>query len=608
MSSRPVVARNATLLTAMVAVVVAVALALPAAAAQSDERIVDYDVELRIEESGALVVREVVAYDFGANRRHGILRDLRLRLHYDGRHDRVYPLGDVSVDTSPGTPGQHRVEHAGAITRIRVGDPDRTITGTHTYVLTYRLEQTLNGFPDHDELYWNVTGHEWEVPIERVRVRLDAPGPITRVACYAGPERSALPCDEAGTDGATARFSSAGLGASEGVTVVAALPPGVVDAPAPRLEERWALQRAFSLTPATVGSAAGLLAVVVGGFVALAWRAGRDRRYHGSPVDVAFGTDGDREEAVPLLERPVTPVEFVPPDAVRPGQVGTLVDEHAHPLDVVATIVDLAVRGYLRIEEIPKKWWLGKADWSLVRLEKDGQGLLDYERLLLDALFEGASGSTVRLSELKNTFSTRLQTVQDALYADAVRRKWFPVRPDKVRTRWRVIGAVVLVAGIGLVVLAARRTSAGLVPVPIAVGGLLLVAGSRWMPHRTARGTAVLRRVQGFRRFIEDSEAERARFAERQNLFSEYLPYAVVFGCTDKWARAFAGIDGELPQVSWYSGTSPFTVSSFSSSMDGFAVTTSGTISSTPGGSGSSGFGGGGFSGGGGGGGGGGSW
>jgi uncharacterized membrane protein len=118
----------------------------------------------------------------------------------------------------------------------------------------------------------------------------------------------------------------------------------------------------------------------------------------------------------------------------------------------------------------------------------------------------------------------------------------------------------------------------------------------------------VLRRVQGFRRFIVESEKDRARFAEQQHLFSEYLPYAIVFGVTEKWAHAFAGLDGELPQPDWYGGQGVFTAMSFSHSIDGFAVTTAGTITSVPAGSGSSGFGGGGFSGGGGGGGGGGSW
>ena len=127
------------------------------------------------------------------------------------------------------------------------------------------------------------------------------------------------------------------------------------------------------------------------------------------------------------------------------------------------------------------------------------------------------------------------------------------------------------------------------------------------MPRRTAKGTAVLRRAVGFRRFIVESEKDRARFAEQRHLFSEYLPYAVVFGATEKWAKAFAGLDDELPEQGWYGGPRAFTASSFSDSIDGFAVTTAGTITSTPAGSGSSGFSGG-SSGGGGGGGGGGSW
>ena len=617
----------APLRRALVAVTALTALAVPAAAgaaaagrtarpavpvhraaAQLVESIRDYRVEMRVEEDGDLDVREVIAYDFGENERHGILRSIPVRLRYDDRYDRVYPVEIVSVEASGGASARYRVEEGGGTMTLRIGDPDRTITGAHTYTVAYRVEAALNAFPDHDELYWNAVGAEWDVPVERAEVTVVAPAAIEEVACFAGPEGSSLPCASATAEGATARFSADGLNPFEALTVVAALPTGAVPTPRPRLEERWSAARAFSLRRDSVGAAAGLMALVVAAVVALAWRSGRDRRYAGSHVDTVFGSEGDAEEAVPLLERPVTPVEFAPPDGVRPGQVGTLVDEQAHPLDVVATVVDLAVRGYLRIEETQKKGWFNKADWTLVDLGRERGDLLPYERRLIDAVFENAVGGSVRLSELRNRFAARLKEVQDALYDDVVSRKWFPARPNQVRTWWRVIGVVVTIAGGGLVGLVARYTTFGIVPVPLMAGGLLLVASARRMPRRTARGTAVLRRVQGFRRFIEDSEKDRARFAERQNLFSEYLPYAVVFGCTEKWARAFAGLDGELPEVGWYSGTGGFSVGSFSSSMDDFTVSTAGTIASTPGGSGGSGFGGGGSSGGGGGGGGGGSW
>ncbi len=103
------------------------------------------------------------------------------------------------------------------------------------------------------------------------------------------------------------------------------------------------------------------------------------------------------------------------------------------------------------------------------------------------------------------------------------------------------------------------------------------------------------------------AETERQRFAERTNIFHEYLPYAIIYGCVDKWAHAFEGL-GEIEQPGWYVGVHPFVVASFIDSVNGFSSSISSSISSTPGGSGGSGFGGGGFSGGGGGGGGGGSW
>jgi uncharacterized protein (TIGR04222 family) len=583
----------------------------PAGAQTPDERITAYGVDMTIEPTGNLLVREVIDYDFSSMPdKHGIFRTVPVRFHFDSRYDRVYPLDIVSVEGSPGTPHDYEVKDQGGDKRIRIGDPDKTITGPHRYTITYRVRGALNGFPDHDELYWNAIGHDWSVPIADASVRVHAPAPVENVACFAGPQGSNLPCAASGHEGDTATFSQPSLEPDEGLTVVVGFPKGAVPPPAPVLDERWSFARAFELTPLTVGVASGLLAVVVALVVWLVWRTGRDRKWAGSPVDAVFGPGGGgggQEQPVGLLERPLTPVEFAPPDGLRPGQVGLIVDEVANPLDVTATIVDLAVRGHLRITEIPKQGWFGKPDWQLTHLDGGHKPLLTYEQALLDGLFE--DGPEVKLSELRNVFAARLKKVEDALYDDAVARGWFSTRPDRTRTRWRAIGIAVTVVGAGLVAAAAGFTHLGLLPVPILLGGLLLWVFAGRMPRRTAKGTGVLRQVQGFRRFITESEAERARFAERKNLFSEYLPYAIVFGCTERWARAFAGLDGQLPATPWYVGSGPYMYSSagFAHSIDGFAVNTSGTITSTPSGSGGSGFSGG-FSGGGGGGGGGGSW
>jgi hypothetical protein len=585
------------------------ALAVPARA-QTIETIRSYDVAIEIEPNGSILVTEAIDYDFGSNQRHGIYRDVPERFPYGNGTslDRVYRIDVLSVTATGGAPAGYEISHENGNLRIRIGDPDRTISGRHTYTIEYRVEGALNGFTDHDELYWNAIGPEWDYPIEASKVIVSTPASITRVACFAGPEGSTLGCAKAKVAGTRATFTNGQLDPRSAFTVVVGLPKGAVPDPKPILEERWSLGRAFDANPPTL-AVTGLLALaVVVGFGMLAWRTGRDRRYRGSAIDALMGSSTGEEQTVPVFEGDASaPVEFAPPADLRPGQIGTVVDETANPLDVTATIVDLAVRKYLVIEEIPKEGWFGKPDWNLTRLPAPGDELLGYERELLEGLFE--DGAEVKLSELKTKFASRLRKVQEALYRDAVGAGWFVGDPAKTRQRWVGTGVGVLVLGCLLEYAAIRWTKLALLPIPVIAAGLLLTVGAHWMPRRTAKGTALARRIRGFRTVIETAETYMARFAEKENLFPRYLPYAIVFGLTDKWARAFAALGQQPPSdMSWYVSTRPFVFTEFSDAIDGFAVTTAGTIAATPGGSGSSGFGGGGFSGGGGGGGGGGSW
>ncbi len=470
----------------------------------------------------------------------------------------------------------------------------------------------LNGFVEHDELYWNAIGDQWGVPIDRVSVTVLAPSGIQRAACYTGPTGSTTPCLGVHVRGDAASFADRHVAPYEGLTVVVAIPTGAVTPPPqPILEERLTLANAFRVTPWTSVSSGVLLFILFVPLGWLLWRTGRDRRFRGSAVDAVMG-GSTGEESVPLGHADDgAPVEFAPPDGLRPGQVGTLIDERANVLDVAATIVDLAVRGHLQIRELPKEGWFTKPDWQLLQLDKEEE-LFRYERSLLDGLFR--DGSNVLLSKLRTTFAPRLADVQKALYDDAVDKGWFAASPEKVRSRWRAIGTVGAVVGVALTWLLARA-HLGLVGLPILAAGLLVLVAASRMPARTAKGTAIAMRIRGFRTVIEVSETHLSKWAEQENVFTRYLPYAIVFGCTDTWAATFAAL-GDAPaheSLGWYVATRPIVFSDMAEALDGFTVATSGTLTSTPAGSGSSGFsgggfGGGGFSGGGGGGGGGGSW
>jgi predicted membrane protein DUF2207 len=215
--------------------------------------------------------------------------------------------------------------------------------------------------------------------------------------------------------------------------------------------------------------------------------------------------------------------------------------------------------------------------------------------------------ASVTISTLRRKFHARFLRVQKALYADVARHRWFTAPPDRVRATWAGRGFAATLAGAGLTALAAWRAHLGLIPLPLVVGGLTLWAGAKRMPRRTPKGTGLVRRVRGFRTYMDTAETHMARWAEQENVFSRYLPYAIVFGLTEKWARAFSKL-GQPPTTSWYVGTRPFSTNGFVSSVDNFALSSAGTLASRPAASGSSGLGGGGSSGGGGGGGGGGSW
>jgi uncharacterized membrane protein YgcG len=569
-------------------------------------------IQLDIQPDGMVNVIEALDVDFlGLPDKHGIFRDIVYLQDFDRENYRRYDISLTGVTAEDGRQHQVVTSTEGALTRFRIGDPDRTVSGKETYRISYRLGGALNAFTDHDELYWNATGR-WPVSVTAATITVRTPpGAIERVTCFQGLEGSTEPC-RSSFEGDQAVFEATRpLTEQEGITIVTGLRKGAVSEPAPLLQSKpralfggsHAVPTVFeATTPLLTGMWVGFVAVIAG-VSALWWRLGRDRRF----VSVHYLNEDSREERVPLFgARPVA-VEFEPPDRIRPGQMGLLVDQRADTLDVTATIVDLAVRGYLKITEIPKSGWFGKADWQIDRLKNADDTLLEYERIVLTGLF--SSGASRKLSDLKNKFYKDLSKAKKALYVDGVERKWFRRNPNTVRVVARTVGLGIIVLGVITTFALGLRWGAGLLGLPVVAGGLLFMLMSGAMPRRTAAGREVMRRTLGFARYVRTAEKHQQDFAERANIFTAYLPYAVVFKCVDKWAQAFKDIDLQAATSGWYVGsTDGFDPGHFSSSLSNFSSSVSSTITSTPGGSGGSGFSGGGSSGGGGGGGGGGSW
>jgi predicted membrane protein DUF2207 len=578
---------------------------LSPATASADEGwvITSFHSDIHIGHDSALTISEDISVDFGSLQKHGIFRTIPIRYRYNDSHDRYYDLNVTSV-----TNGESPVPYSTSVVSdnevIKIGDPNRLVTGQNRYAINYTVAGAMNSFADHDELFWNVDGALWPVPKQAVSATVFYPaGAFQKATCFEGQTGSKDPCAISSNPNAVQYRSTRQLGSGEQMSVVTALNKGAVTVPPPMLEarERHFPEDAFDINPVTVGL--GLLLLVVGvGLIFFFWfEHGRDREY----LTRYYTTDAAASDQLePLFQHEPVVVEFEPPQNLRPAQLGLILDESADTKDVTATIVDLAVRGFLTITDVPEMF--GRHDWLLTRQQNDASSLLPYEQTLLNGLFAGRD--KVKISELRGSFRPTLQSAEGQVYADAMSRKFFRARPDLVRMATIGAGIALIAFGAGLTYLLGVLFGAGLIGVGVILAGLVLAVVNKAFAARSAAGREVMQKTLGFRLYMTTAEKYRQQFAEKAEIFTQLLPYAIVFGCVGRWAHAFQGIDTSTTNR-WYVGNAPFQAALLSSSLESMNTSLSSALAAAPPRSGSaSGFGGGGFAGGGGGGGGGGSW
>ena len=528
---------------------------------------------------------------------------------------RIYTYHFVSITSSTGAPSAFVTESPSyGTTAMRIGDANKTVTGTQTYTVSYTVKGIVNPnvtSSGMDELYWNVIGTGFVVPISNVTLTLTGPAAVQKTTCYMGAKFDQA-CTSNTFTGSTATYSQTNLNTGQGLAVVAGWPVGTFVGAEPTFETHTGSTSSSSLgamsSPWLWGAAGVVSLGAIGGMIVAA-RRGRDEMFAGlTPGNIPVA--GEPAQVIRVRNIPFA-VQFTPPKGVLPGMIGTLFDEKAETRDVTATLVDLAARGFWRIEQ-PEP----KGDFRIVRLAPP-QGLVGYEGLLYDALF-GDGAPVVTSSELEGkSFGQSVQAIQRELYVAVTAVGWFKGNPQTARGLRTALGMVIVVAAFFIGV----SSGAFLLAVPLGlVGGAIAITGA-WAPVRSALGSAMTSQALGFKQYLETAEADQIKFEEGQDIFSRYLPYAIAYGCADRWAKIFAELAARgvpMQQPGWYVGPgygygygAAWGAGGFDSiigTLDGFnASTASAMTAATAGSSGGSGFSGGGF-GGGGGGGGGGSW
>ena len=621
--SRPA-APGRTATTAGAALAAALLLCLPAAAVARSIAIEEFHAEIRVEESTAIEVVETIRLRFEGSWR-GIHRFIPVEYRSSQGIAYHLALSLHGVFDDAGRPLALERSRRGNDVDLKIFVPAAD-DAVRTVVVRYRIANALRFFDDHDELFWNVTGDQWPYPIRAARATVTLPGRLVNVRAnaftggFGSRERAAtITLDGARHDPDDA-FAPAGespppdrgehvmeveatrpLGIREGLTVAVAWNPGALARPSAAWQ-RWTQLTAWL---SHRGPLLGLLGLPVVAFAWLCqrwWRVGRDP------------PEG------PLV------VQYEPPAGLGPAELGTLVDNRPDNRDLIAGLVDAAVRGAIRIREERPAGWMASAshrfellvparDWPGLHLPPSSVALL---RGLFESAADGERGvdgvvSAVTTGQLQEHFYRQLPGIKGAIFGALVTRGFYAERPDDVVSRYVAAGVVtgVAIAAAGIFLLAPRNGggdafSMGL-PILAGIATAAVIAGfGLVMPARTVAGAAVRGQIRGFQEFLARVESHRlATLPLTPALFERYLPYAIALGVEKRWSAAFATIVTEPP--GWYVGPGSgggFDSTVFAQDLGRMGQATAAAMVSAPRSSdgsafGGSGSGGGGFSGGG---------
>ena len=549
--------------------------------AQSNEHIETFDISAEINTDGTIDIIETIVYDFGALERHAIFRSIPYI--YVNDQDKKYQFEIYNVSVSDENDSSYEVKESREDDEmnLRIGDPNITISGLHTYKISYSLKGALLYFSDHDEFFWNATGTQWDIPISKAQATVILPTnqlySDIPLKCFTGSFGSTEQNCEIRQENEKITFTAENLNAYQGLTIVTGFSKGIVaEVPA---------EKAIAFQETLLGKILLMLLGLVGFFWYIVYPMWIPVKWY------RYGRD-------PHVGYPPT-AYFDPPQtkkgrALTPAETGTLIDETVHLRDVLATVVDLARRGHIIIDEKKKNdFWLKKSDKGL-KIERIDQ-LPNFEVKLLTDIFPSKSEAEVHLKDA--SLLTTVAEVEKMIYEGMVNQNFFPRNPHATRTFYNIIGSIAVIS----------------FNIQLALVSLIF---GRNMPKKTLLGAQEANKAKGLYSFLKSQERQLAfeaeknpEFQDKQVLFEKFLPYAIAFGVEKVWMKRFKDIN--LKQPDWYTSyrsgsfTPALMLDNMQSSFKSFNSAATPTRSSTGH---SSGFSGGGFSGGGGGGGGGGSW
>jgi uncharacterized membrane protein len=552
-----------------------------------------FDARYTVADNGEVLIEEEIHPTFVGSY-NGILRDIPIE--YPGPDGTAYKLF-LKVDSVTDENGQKikfeqstRTEnvlggarHAFLVLKIYAEgtDTERTVR------ITYRASNAVRFFKDHDEFYWNVTGNDWKVPIDSASAFVAMPAAAAgqlKAQAFTGLFGARGKEVTSSIDGSNITFDSAtSLPPRNGLTIDIYIPKGILKEPSWFTRIGWF----FGGNP---GAFLPIWAFVV--MFGLWYWKGREPD---SGLSVA-----------PMYE---------PPKDLTPAEAGTLLTDNIEARDITSTLIDLAVKGYLKIVEVENKiLFISHKDYilRLMKPRPEWQGLAAHEEEVLKNIFPEVTAEETTLSSLKNRFYLALPSIREEIMGALTSKNLYSTDPESAKGLALVGVLVIALPFLWLQLTGHIRL--GNSPMTLVVGlvltALIVYLFGHHLAAKTVRGARVRIQCLGFKEFMTRVDGDRIKRMP-PDTFEKFLPYAMAFGVEQHWAKAFQGIITDppsryvgsgygLPGMMWTPLLFTNSMNSFSTSAyQSFAAAPQASSSGSGFGDGGSSGGGGGFSGGG---------
>lgn len=530
----------------------------------------DFSTEIKVNLDSSLDITEIIVADCGElDNKHGIFRTLPTKYKTE-EGNFILPTTLKSITDSGNKPYKYSREKDLDTVTYKIGDEYVQVKGENTYIIKYKVENAIRTERgSYDELYWNILGNFWDMEIDNFRAKIIFPQEIKKgdidIDYYAGVlgSKSKSGFDYVWLNDNELEFKSNSVIIKRtGLTLSAAFPKDIVS---PYNYSLW--QKFVFLTNNIVFRYIIFFTPLILAFF----------------IWLKFGRD-------PRVNKPLI-AEYEPPEDLSPIELGSILNRGRRSKNSIpATIINLAVKGYLKIEKIEKNGVFTKTDYKFINTGQEGKGLYRAEEKLFANIFSH-NKSEVKLSELKSGAGIKSTEIfsyvtEDLKSREILNRKSF------------FIGMVMIFFG----------TIFLIIPILTIAFPALIIFGFLTMYSLTLKGAELRHKIKGFKLYMTTAEKHRSRFYEKAGMMEQYLPYAIQFGITKQWLNSMKNIYGEdyfkNHHLSFMAGAVMISdFNALNSVISGLSSDISSNVSSTSSGSSSSGS-----SGGGGGGGGGGGW